>query len=149
MTSEENIYVTAEGEDVTIKNGTKLHKGDKIEWWFHTELIAFSMDRKTETYGGPNEIFRDRLELDETGSLTIKNISLEHFGEFKLEIIDSKEKTTMKTFTVCGKGEYLLSFTAVNVAVLSYIFFHVFLFLSLIISISCMCRRALSLQCLN
>ncbi|KAI2646092.1 SLAM family member 5 [Labeo rohita] len=51
------------------------------------------------TSDGPDGRFRDRLKLDnQTGSLTITNITTKHAGDFKLEI--SGAKRSSKTFSV-------------------------------------------------
>ncbi|XP_073793330.1 uncharacterized protein [Danio rerio] len=103
----EKPYHTAEGENVTLKTKSKLLKGDEIQWWFRNENspIAEIIEGIGETYGGPDEIFRDRLELDETGSLTIKNIKREHTGEYRSKIINCSGETTNWRFNVHIKEE--------------------------------------------
>ncbi|KAI2650695.1 Natural killer cell receptor 2B4 [Labeo rohita] len=51
------------------------------------------------TFVGPDGRFRNRLKLDkQTGSLTITNITTEHAGLYKLEIVGAK--LSPKTFSV-------------------------------------------------
>nr|XP_021325232.1 uncharacterized protein LOC100536726 [Danio rerio] len=103
----EKPYHTAEGENVTLKTKINLLKGDEIQWWFRNENspIAEIIEGIGETYGGPDEIFRDRLELDETGSLTIKKVRHEHTGEYRSKIINCSGETINWRFSVHIKEE--------------------------------------------
>ncbi|KAL0161091.1 hypothetical protein M9458_044816, partial [Cirrhinus mrigala] len=81
-----------EGESVTLNPHTEIQRGDQIQWMFADEdnRIAQIKGGTGETYNGANERFKDRLKLDKTtGSLTMTNISDEHTGLYKLQIISS------------------------------------------------------------
>ncbi|KAL0161268.1 hypothetical protein M9458_044993, partial [Cirrhinus mrigala] len=58
----------------------------------------------TVTYNDTDERFRERLKLDnQTGSLTITNITTQHAGYYQLEI--SGVNLALKTFNVSVYGE--------------------------------------------
>ncbi|XP_051763431.1 SLAM family member 5-like isoform X4 [Ctenopharyngodon idella] len=93
-----------EGDSVTLYTDlTEIHEGDNIQWTFGTEnsFIA-KMKKKKQNfsiYNSTDGRFRDRLKMDnQTGSLTIKNITTEHAGVYELEI--SGAHLTTKTFNV-------------------------------------------------
>uniref|UniRef100_A0A8C1S5S9 Immunoglobulin domain-containing protein n=1 Tax=Cyprinus carpio TaxID=7962 RepID=A0A8C1S5S9_CYPCA len=87
-----------EGKSVTLHNDAEIQTGDLILWTFGAEnsLVA----RKDSRTDDIDESLSDRLELNnETGSLTIRNISTTDSGHFKLQIINSKT-TTFRRFNV-------------------------------------------------
>uniref|UniRef100_A0A8C1RM38 Ig-like domain-containing protein n=1 Tax=Cyprinus carpio TaxID=7962 RepID=A0A8C1RM38_CYPCA len=93
-----------EGDSVTLHTDlTEIRKSIDILWKYGAEkfLIA-KMKKKNETHSTYNDTdgrFRDRLKLDDqTGSLTITNITTEHAGLYELQI--SGAKLTSKTFSV-------------------------------------------------
>ncbi|XP_067271100.1 CD48 antigen-like [Pseudorasbora parva] len=93
-----------EGDSVTLNTDvTEIHEDEDLMWKFRAEtsLIA-EISRAAgifSTYNGTDGRFRDRLKLDDqTGSLTIINISTEHAGDYQLQI--SGVKMTSKTFSV-------------------------------------------------
>ncbi|ROL49299.1 T-lymphocyte surface antigen Ly-9 [Anabarilius grahami] len=93
-----------EGDSVTLYTDlTEIHEDEDILWKYgaETSLIA-EISRAAgifSTSDGPEERFRDRLKLDDqTGSLTITNITTEHAGVYELLI--SGLKLTTKTFRV-------------------------------------------------
>ncbi|XP_050958655.1 T-cell surface antigen CD2-like [Labeo rohita] len=93
-----------EGDSVTLNTDlTEIHEDDYILWKFDTEksLIAKIKTNKQllPTFDGPDGRFRDRLKLDnQTGSLTIINITTQHAGFYEVQI--SGAKITSKTFSV-------------------------------------------------
>ncbi len=98
-----------EGDSVTLHpDVTEIHDDDEIMWNFGSEnsLIA-QINRASgifSTFNGPDGRFRDRLKLDDqTGSLTITNITTQHTGLYQLEIISAK--LSSKTFNVSVYGE--------------------------------------------
>uniref|UniRef100_A0A671LYF8 Ig-like domain-containing protein n=1 Tax=Sinocyclocheilus anshuiensis TaxID=1608454 RepID=A0A671LYF8_9TELE len=108
-----------EGDSVTLHTDvTEIHEDDDILWKFGADnsLIA-EISREKQIFSTYDDVpdgrFRDRLKLDhQTGSLTITNITSEHAGLYKLEIIGVKWSS--KTFSVSVYGEYksfVLSFT--------------------------------------
>ncbi|KAI2647736.1 SLAM family member 5 [Labeo rohita] len=93
-----------EGNSVTLYTGvTEIHKDDDILWKFGAET-SFIAEIDTangifSTFNGADGRFRDRLKLDnQTGSLTITNITTQHAGCYELEIIGAK--WSLKTFNV-------------------------------------------------
>ncbi|XP_048039260.1 SLAM family member 9-like [Megalobrama amblycephala] len=93
-----------EGDSVTLDTDiTEIHEDDDILWKFGAEKHVIAEISKDSgifsTYNGTDGRFRDRLKLDnQTGSLTITNITTEHNGVYKLVI--SGVKLTSKTFNV-------------------------------------------------
>ncbi len=73
-----------EGDSVTLKtNATEAQQVDDILWQFGSEKTLIAKVKKLQqifsTFDGPDGRFRDRLKLDnQTGSLTITNITTEH-----------------------------------------------------------------------
>uniref|UniRef100_A0A9J7YRE5 Immunoglobulin domain-containing protein n=1 Tax=Cyprinus carpio carpio TaxID=630221 RepID=A0A9J7YRE5_CYPCA len=110
-----------EGESVTLNTDvTEIHKHDDILWKYGAEksLIA-TINQETgnsSTYDGPDGRFRDRLKLDnQTGSLTITNITTQHAGLYEVKIVTAK--LSLKTFSVsvyevqthlCGSTEAVI-----------------------------------------
>ncbi|XP_058618048.1 uncharacterized protein LOC131531356 [Onychostoma macrolepis] len=99
----ESVSVT-EGDSVTLHTGvTEIREDDDILWKFGAEKSQIAKMKKNKqifsTYDGPDGRFRDRLKLDnQTGSLTITNITTEHAGVYQLEIAGAKKSS--KTFSV-------------------------------------------------
>uniref|UniRef100_A0A8C2E801 Ig-like domain-containing protein n=1 Tax=Cyprinus carpio TaxID=7962 RepID=A0A8C2E801_CYPCA len=92
-----------EGDSVTLNADVTGICEDDVLWNYKDKnsLIAkINREAKTSsTYDGPDGRFRDRLKLDDqTGSLTITNITTEHTGVYQLQI--SGAKLTSKTFNV-------------------------------------------------
>ncbi|XP_073700575.1 uncharacterized protein [Garra rufa] len=78
-----------EGDSVTLNNDlTEIQGSYQILWWFNGSVID-------ET----GEIFRDRLELNQTGSLIIKNMRTKHTGAYELQI-DLSTGLLKKIFSV-------------------------------------------------
>ncbi|KAK9967250.1 hypothetical protein ABG768_001657, partial [Culter alburnus] len=94
-----------EGDSVVLlTNVTEIHEDDDILWKFSTENFRIAeISRAAGIFSIYDDVldgrFRDRLKLDDqTGSLTITNITTEHAGEYKLEITGAL--LTTKTFSV-------------------------------------------------
>ncbi|XP_067253045.1 SLAM family member 9-like [Chanodichthys erythropterus] len=93
-----------EGDSVTLFTDlTEIRKDDYIQWTSGAEKSGIAKINRGKlifpTYNGTYERFRDRLKLDDqTGSLTITNITTEHAGDYKLQI--SGVKSSSKTFSV-------------------------------------------------
>ncbi|XP_067271629.1 uncharacterized protein [Pseudorasbora parva] len=86
-----------EGDSVTLNTDvTELQQYLLMQWTFGGTRIA-EVSRLTDTnstYDGPDERFRDRLKLDQTGSLTITNTRTTDSGLYKVTVI-SKETSYM------------------------------------------------------
>uniref|UniRef100_A0A8C1VP53 Ig-like domain-containing protein n=1 Tax=Cyprinus carpio TaxID=7962 RepID=A0A8C1VP53_CYPCA len=93
-----------EGDSVTLNTDlTEIHEDDNILWKFGAVKSLIISIRGAAgifyIYDVPDGRFRDRLKLDnQTGSLTITDITTEHTGLYKLEI--SGNKWLLKTFSV-------------------------------------------------
>ncbi len=105
---------TNKGESVTLDSGEIKKTNDVMTWFFKDIGIA-------QITGDPNktctdiqcnngtERFRDRLRLDQTGSLTITNTRTTDSGDYKLLIHSSRFSITrVKTFNVTVFGEYII-----------------------------------------
>ncbi|XP_065100401.1 uncharacterized protein [Paramisgurnus dabryanus] len=96
-----SLSVTEE-ESVTLESAvTEIQRNDLILWTYGDTRIA-QMNKETgkiSLYDGDNGMFRGKLHLNsQTGSLTITNISTEHTGVYRLEMISSG--LLSKTFRV-------------------------------------------------
>ncbi|XP_016326159.1 natural killer cell receptor 2B4-like [Sinocyclocheilus anshuiensis] len=93
-----------EGDSITLHpDVTKIHEEDDVVWKYGAEKSQIAQINRYakvySTYDVPDGRFRDRLKLDnQTGSLTITNISTQHAGDYKLEI--NGVKLSSKTFRV-------------------------------------------------
>ncbi len=97
-----------EGDSVTLHTDvTEIHEDDDILWKFGAEKSLIAKIKKKKhifTFNGSDERFRDRLKLDDqSGSLTITNITTQHAGLYEVRI--SGAKISSKTFSVSVYGE--------------------------------------------
>ncbi|XP_067253096.1 carcinoembryonic antigen-related cell adhesion molecule 5-like [Chanodichthys erythropterus] len=96
------VYVK-EGDSVTLNSDlTEMKDDDVIQWRFNNTLIA-EINKQANRFTVYDDVldgrFRDRLKLDnQTGSLTITDITTEHDGPFLLQIIG--EKKSIKSFRI-------------------------------------------------
>uniref|UniRef100_A0A8C1X3G3 Ig-like domain-containing protein n=1 Tax=Cyprinus carpio TaxID=7962 RepID=A0A8C1X3G3_CYPCA len=110
---EMKLMSVKEGDPVILQTDVSQLTGDElIVWRFGDEgkLIAkHDLEAKNSSlYYDEEERFRDRLQLDQTGSLTIINTRTTDSGVYKVKI-SSKKQTLYKRFTVTVSGESLQS----------------------------------------
>ncbi|XP_059425118.1 uncharacterized protein LOC132159574 isoform X1 [Carassius carassius] len=94
-------YNVMEGDSVTLNPGdTKIPEEDTAQWWFGDKLIArMNKGNNINSISEGNDAgFKDRLKLDQTGSLTITDTRTTDSGEYKLLIKSTTE--TYKIFKV-------------------------------------------------
>lgn len=103
-----------EGESVILQTEmTDIPEEDEIEWMFQdAALVKTDRQNKKIIYNKDDLASEERLHLDtKSGDLTVKNISTEVSGLYKVKIIKSTY-TLQKTFNVTLKGECFKSFKA-------------------------------------
>ncbi|XP_026104732.1 CD48 antigen-like, partial [Carassius auratus] len=90
-----------EGDSVTLNPDlTEIQKMDLIMWKFGPkDIIIAQINKKKSTVHDNNADgrFRDRLKLDQTGSLIITNTTITDSGEYKVYI---KTETPLNTFNL-------------------------------------------------
>ncbi len=94
-----------EGESVTLEIEVKAD--DQIQWRFGHILIALINRQrgKIKVFDDVlDERFRDRLELDKTGSLTITDTRTTDSGLYEVKITSSTQ-TPLNTFNLTVYGE--------------------------------------------
>ncbi len=96
-----------EGDSVTLNTDlTQIQKINLIEWKFGNQVIA-QIDENDISYPIHTEIFRDRLQLDQTGYLTIKNMKTKHSGLYELQISHGAGNAERRfNVTVYGENMY-------------------------------------------
>ncbi|XP_056090939.1 coxsackievirus and adenovirus receptor homolog [Rhinichthys klamathensis goyatoka] len=90
-----------EGESVTLNTDVTETQGIiLILWRFGDKGSTIAqINRKDISYPNHTDIFRGKLQLDQTGSLTIKNMRTKHSGLYKVQI-DLKSGSSRMTFNV-------------------------------------------------
>ncbi|KAK7126542.1 hypothetical protein R3I94_017889 [Phoxinus phoxinus] len=87
-----------EGDSVTLNTDvTEVQKYLLIQWTFRSTRIA-EFNRLTQTSSTYDSRFKDRLNLDQTGSLTITNTRTSDSGLYQLTIV--AEETKYNSFYV-------------------------------------------------
>ncbi|XP_016362902.1 uncharacterized protein LOC107704486 [Sinocyclocheilus anshuiensis] len=93
-----------EGDSVTLNfDLTEIHDDDLIQWGFGNETLLVEINKQTDSITVYDDAldgrFRDRLKLNnQTGSLTITNITTEHAGRYLL--LKCGAKAASKAFRV-------------------------------------------------
>ncbi|XP_056304184.1 immunoglobulin domain-containing protein [Danio aesculapii] len=101
VTEEIKSVSVMEGDSVTLHTDiTEVQKYLLIQWMLGNSRIAEAskLTQTNSTYDGPDGRFRDRLYLDEIGSLTITNTRITDSGIYKLTLIRSQ--TSYRSFNV-------------------------------------------------
>ncbi|XP_016408613.1 uncharacterized protein LOC107740633 isoform X2 [Sinocyclocheilus rhinocerous] len=79
-----------EGDSVTLQNYvTEIQRDDLIVWRFGDKgvlLAKIDVETNETSLNDADERFKDRLQLDQTGSLIIKNTRTEHTGLYEVQI---------------------------------------------------------------
>ncbi|XP_051741363.1 uncharacterized protein LOC127507983 isoform X8 [Ctenopharyngodon idella] len=102
-----------EGESVSLNSSvTQIQTHEEIEWKFGDFLIASVKNNKSMSYDGSAAgRFRDRLKLDQTGSLTIINSRTTDSG---LYTVSSSSRDTINTINLTVYGNSSLSSISVS-----------------------------------
>ncbi|XP_052447250.1 hepatocyte cell adhesion molecule isoform X3 [Carassius gibelio] len=95
--SVKSVSVT-EGDLVHLNSDlTEIQRDDEMTWKFNNIMIAKLKDSKSRFYEDNAEgRFRDRLKLDQTGSLIITNTRITHSGEYT--VIGTSTDSTLNIF---------------------------------------------------
>ncbi|XP_065099403.1 uncharacterized protein [Paramisgurnus dabryanus] len=93
-----------EGDSVTLHTDiTEIQRDDLLNWIFNKDDYIAQINNKVNLISIYDDVldgrFRDRLQVNnQTGDLTITNITTQHTGDYHLEI--NGEKITGQTFSV-------------------------------------------------
>ncbi len=95
-----------EGESVTLV--IEVNTDDQIQWRFgHNNILIALINRQSGMRNIYDDVlderFRDRLKLDQTGSLTITDTRTTDSGLY--EVIGSSTQTPLNTFNLTVYGE--------------------------------------------
>ncbi|KTF87929.1 hypothetical protein cypCar_00043227 [Cyprinus carpio] len=95
-----------EGESVVLQNdAAELQKDDLLIWRFGDEgILLAKIDVETNNHllNDDDERFRNRLQLNQTGSLTITNARTEHAGLYEVQI---RGRGSSKQFLVSVRAD--------------------------------------------
>ncbi|XP_067270841.1 uncharacterized protein [Pseudorasbora parva] len=83
-----SVSVT-EGESVTLQTDVEVQRDVLIVWRFGDKgilLAKIDVETNETSLNDDDERFRERLKLDQTGSLTIRNTKTEHSGLYEVQI---------------------------------------------------------------
>ncbi len=98
-----------EGESVVLQNdATELQKDDLIVWRFGDKgvlLAKIDVETNKRSLNDDDDRFRNRLQLDQTGSLTITNARTEHTGLYEVQI---RGRESSQQFLVSVTGEFTI-----------------------------------------
>ncbi|XP_051764120.1 uncharacterized protein LOC127520217 [Ctenopharyngodon idella] len=122
----DEVKTVKEGESVTLDPGVIKNPNDVMTWYFNDISIAeLTRDQSkictdVQCKDG-DETFKDRLQVNQTGSLTIMNTRTTDSGEYKLEISNRSSSSfsirRIKSFIVTVSGSGLSSAAAAGIVV--------------------------------
>ncbi|XP_016408730.1 uncharacterized protein LOC107740733 [Sinocyclocheilus rhinocerous] len=125
VTDEVKTISVMEGDSFTLHTEVnEIQKYLLIQWMFGSTRIA-EINRLTQTnstYDADGR-FRDRLKLEQTGSLTITNTSTTDSGLYQLATVSRETSYINFNVTVCGESSssnYVLSCSAVNNSIVNH-----------------------------
>ncbi|KAK7136594.1 hypothetical protein R3I93_016817 [Phoxinus phoxinus] len=105
-----------EGDSVSLNSGlTEMKDDDVILWRFRNTLLA-EINKRADRFTVYEDVldgrFRDRLKLDnQTGSLTITDITMKHTGYYKLLTNSARKSFDLSVFAVkeisVNKGDFV------------------------------------------
>ncbi|KAI2648004.1 T-cell surface antigen CD2 [Labeo rohita] len=103
-----------EGHSVSLRSNVNEMQGDEIIMWRfgHNISLIAKINGQNNKREVSDERFRDRLELDQTGSLTITNTRTTDSGLY--EVTSSRTETPLNTFNLTVYGNSLLSSISVS-----------------------------------
>ncbi|XP_043078928.1 uncharacterized protein LOC122327549 [Puntigrus tetrazona] len=106
VTDEVKAMSVMEGESFTLNTDvTDTQKYLLIQWTFRDARIAeINKFAETNSTFDADARFRDRLNLDQTGSLTVKNTRTTDSGLYKLAIVNQETRYRKFNVTVCGRS---------------------------------------------
>ncbi|KAI2650639.1 Junctional adhesion molecule-like [Labeo rohita] len=95
VTDEVKLISVMEGHSVTLNSDvTEVQRYLFMQWMFGSSRIAEinRLAQTNSTYDGPDGRFRNRLKLDQTGSLTITNSRTTDSGLYQLSIVSRETR---------------------------------------------------------
>ncbi|XP_052394108.1 uncharacterized protein LOC127942446 [Carassius gibelio] len=101
-----------EGDPITLQHDAEIHTDDLLLWRFGDKgilLAKVDVETKETSLNDADERFKDRLLLDQTGSLTITNSRTEHAGLYEVEI-RGRESSQRFLLSVSAVSDLTLSF---------------------------------------
>ncbi|XP_051741763.1 uncharacterized protein LOC127508129 [Ctenopharyngodon idella] len=96
-----------EGKSVTLQNNVEVQRDDLIVWKFGDKgilLAKIDLETKEISLNDADERFRDKLQLNQNGSLIIKKTKTEHTGLYELQIRgrESDQRFLLSVTAVAG-----------------------------------------------
>ncbi|XP_059425991.1 carcinoembryonic antigen-related cell adhesion molecule 3-like [Carassius carassius] len=135
-----------EGESVTLDTYVIKKPTDVMRWYFNDSLIAEITGDQSKICSDVQckERFRDRLKVNQTGSLTITNTRTTDSGEYKLQISSSRF-SIMRSFTLTVSDVSDSGSSSVAVAVVVVVLLLLLLFVAAVVFY----KRQAIMQCIR